>query len=197
MLCSPVCFRILSTSLTSVSIFFVYCYSRYLSRWSCPSLAAWIGFLFKQHNRLCSVVDPEWFFSGSGSYFSVGRILHEFFSNILNINFTFVFPSWKCLRLHIMKRYKLFMENFFWYNKDFIFLNWAFLMRNCQILSVFSLFQKGYTWNLIRIRSYSDPGLEINFPDPDPAKSFIPDRIRIHNTRALLFFWWGEGILVF
>ncbi len=30
------------------------------------------------------------------------------FSNIFNINFTFVFPSFKCLRLHITRRYKLF-----------------------------------------------------------------------------------------
>jgi hypothetical protein len=30
----------------------------------------------------------------------------EFFSNILDINFTFVFPSCTCVRLHIMRRYK-------------------------------------------------------------------------------------------
>jgi hypothetical protein len=29
---------------------------------------------------------------------------HDFFSNFLNINFTFVFPSCKSVRLHIMTR---------------------------------------------------------------------------------------------
>jgi hypothetical protein len=39
------------------------------------------------------------------------------FSNILNINFTFVFPSYKCVRVNILTRYKLF-RNFF-YEKEF------------------------------------------------------------------------------
>jgi hypothetical protein len=30
------------------------------------------------------------------------------FSNILNINFTFVFPACKCVRFHIVTRYKIF-----------------------------------------------------------------------------------------
>jgi hypothetical protein len=34
------------------------------------------------------------------------------YSNILNINFTFVFPSCKCVRLHFMTRYKIFSKFF-------------------------------------------------------------------------------------
>ncbi len=40
------------------------------------------------------------------------------------------------VRLHIMTRYKLFREIFF-DKKIFTFLNCAFLLRDCQILSVF------------------------------------------------------------
>jgi hypothetical protein len=56
------------------------------------------------------------------------------FSIILNINFTFVFPSCKCLRLHIMTKYKLFMEIFL-YKNEFIFLSeyYLFLLEHCQI----------------------------------------------------------------
>ncbi len=38
-------------------------------------------------------------------------ILHEFFSDIPNINFIFVFPSCKHVRLHILTRY-FFLGNF-------------------------------------------------------------------------------------
>ncbi len=50
---------------------------------------------------------------GFGSY-------RVFFSNILNINFTFVLPSCKCVKLHIMMIYKFFRGIF--YEKKFIFL---------------------------------------------------------------------------
>ncbi len=53
------------------------------------------------------------------------------FSNVFNINFTFVFPSWKCVRLHITTRYKLFRE-FFLKKRNLYFLNWKILRRNCR-----------------------------------------------------------------
>jgi hypothetical protein len=42
--------------------------------------------------------------------------------NIPNINFTFVFPSCKCVRLHFMTRYKLFRELFFLIERNLYFL---------------------------------------------------------------------------
>jgi hypothetical protein len=55
----------------------------------------------------------HFFGSGSGSYFSVAvSDPTRIFSNILNIHFTFVFSSSKCVRFHIMTRYKLFMGIF-------------------------------------------------------------------------------------
>ncbi len=37
-------------------------------------------------------------------------ILHHFFSNILDIIYSFVFPACKCVRFHIMMRYKIFRD---------------------------------------------------------------------------------------
>jgi hypothetical protein len=50
--------------------------------------------------------------SVSVSYFSVGFGSGSYmnFYNILNINFTSVFASCKCVRLNIMTRYKLFRK---------------------------------------------------------------------------------------
>lgn len=45
------------------------------------------------------------------------------FSNILDINFTFVFLPCKCVRLLIMTRYKLFSRDYFLDKKEFIFFN--------------------------------------------------------------------------
>jgi hypothetical protein len=79
-----------------------------------------------------------------------------------------------------MTRYKLLGGNVF-DKKEFIFLNWAFLLRNCQILHVFqsSLLRIHFWYGAARIRIRND-----FFPDsgPDSAKSFGSDRIRIHNT---------------
>ncbi len=53
------------------------------------------------------------FGSGSGSYFSVDFVsLSWSGSYILNISFTFEFPSCKYVRLHIITRYKLFRDIF-------------------------------------------------------------------------------------
>ncbi len=62
-------------------------------------------------------MDPEWFISDLVLPFSWFRILHEFFNNFLNINFTFVFPSCKCYRLHIMARCKIFRK-IFWTKRN-------------------------------------------------------------------------------
>jgi hypothetical protein len=51
-----------------------------------------------------------------------GPTLHDFFSNILNINFTFVSPSCKCVRLHIMTRYKLYRVNIYLTKRNLYFL---------------------------------------------------------------------------
>ncbi len=71
------------------------------------------------------------------------------FSNILDINFTFVFLPCKCVRLPIMTRYKLFGPNY-------------------QILPVF---QSSFTSNSFRSRNLLGSGM-IFSQDPDPAKSF-------------------------
>ncbi len=67
-----------------------------------------------RYSEKSSVVDPQWLFPDPDPTFQLVRILaHEFlFSNILNINFPLVLPSCKCVRLHIMTRYKLCMEIF-------------------------------------------------------------------------------------
>jgi hypothetical protein len=44
--------------------------------------------------------------------FSSFRIFHNFFLLFFNKKITFVFPTCKCVRLHIMTRYKLFMDFF-------------------------------------------------------------------------------------
>ncbi len=74
------------------------------------------------------------------------RILHEFFSNILNINFIFVFPSCMCIRLHIFKkRYKLFKE----------------IKKEIRIFSILlrivKFYQSCFTSISFRIRSNPDP----------------------------------------
>jgi hypothetical protein len=46
---------------------------------------------------------------------------HDFFSSFLNINFTFVFPSCKSVRLHIMTKYKLFRVNIYLTKKNLYF----------------------------------------------------------------------------
>ncbi len=85
-----------------------------------------------EHLRLCKIQGqtgvtatrfPEWFFSDpnptfqmvSDPYLDPDPVSDPtlFFSNILNINFTFVFPSCKCVRLHIMTRYKLLRKLFY------------------------------------------------------------------------------------
>jgi hypothetical protein len=72
------------------------------------------------------------------------------FFNILNINFTFVFPSCKCVWLHIIPRYIFFWEIFF-DKKEFIFLN-------CEIVNFYNFFrlvllQIHYESGAIRIRN--------------------------------------------
>jgi hypothetical protein len=52
--------------------------------------------------------------------------------DILNRNFIFVFPSCKCVSLHIIWDTSI-LGNFL-YKKEFIFFNWAFWLRSCQIL---------------------------------------------------------------
>ncbi len=96
------------------------------------------------------------------------RILHEFFSNNLNINFTFVFPSCNCVRLHIMTRYKLFGK--FFDRREFTCLNWVFCWE------IVKFYQSSVTSNSFRSRRC--PDLEWFFririlqkfriqPDPD------------------------------
>ncbi len=65
--------------------------------------------------------------------------------------------------------------------RDISFLNWAFLLRKCQILSIF---QSSLTSNSFQIRSC--PGLKWFFPDSDLAKCFWSNRIRIqiHTSAA-------------
>jgi hypothetical protein len=78
-----------------------------------PSHENHIVYLSHEDQPLSSVVDPEWFFFGSRSYFSAGSYMN--FSNILNISFTFVFQSCKCVRLHIMTRNKYFREILYYF----------------------------------------------------------------------------------
>ncbi len=80
--------------------------------------------------------------SGSGSFFSVGFGFgscfgsYTHFSTILNINFTFVFPSFKCVRLHNMMGYNLF-KDFFLERNTFISLTWAFFWEIVKLYQFF------------------------------------------------------------
>ncbi len=112
----------------------------------------------------------DFFSSGSYRTFQLVSDPTWIFSNILNINFSFVFPFWECVRLHIITWYKLFREIIF-KKKEFVFLNWAFLLRNCQIWSVFTVF---FTSNSFQIRSCPDP--EWFFPDPAKKFRIWPDQ---------------------
>ncbi len=98
------------------------------------------------------------------------RILLEFVQ-IFIINFAFVFLSCKCYRLYITTSYKLYS---WFFEKLSIFV---------EIFASFISFQSSFVLNSFRIRSY--PDLKWFFPDPDPAKSFGSDRIRIHNTDVI------------
>ncbi len=86
--------------------------------------------------------------SVSGSYFSVGfgsisgsvsgsGSYMIFLYNILNINFTFVFLSCKCVRLHIMTRCKFFRKKNC-YKKESTFLNWVFYWEIVTFYQFFS-----------------------------------------------------------
>jgi hypothetical protein len=90
-----------------------------ISRYT-PSLL----FLFSPTTDRKEIVLLSFFGSGSGSYFSVFFCSRSYlnFSSILDIYFTFVFPSSKCVRLHIMTRYryKLFREIFFYIKMNYI-----------------------------------------------------------------------------
>ncbi len=87
-----------------------------------------------------SVVDSEWFFFVRIRIlirillFSWFWILHEFFSNIININLTFEFPS--CVLDWILWRDISFLE--FIYIKDFIFLNGAFCSESVKFYQLFA-----------------------------------------------------------
>ncbi len=111
------------------------------------------------------------------------RILHDFFSYILNTNFTFIFPSCKCVTVRcIVWRDISFLGIF--YKMEFLFLNWVF----CWEIGKFISFSEYFYFEFV-----SDPELPGSrsgmifpnpYPDPDPAKSFGSDRIWfwIHNT---------------
>ncbi len=80
-------------------------------------------------------------------------ILHDFFLIFLNINFTLVFSSCKCVRLHVMTKYKIL--GFFL--KQFIFF---------RIRIPDSARRFGSDLFRIHIRI---PNL---YPDPDPQHCF-------------------------
>ncbi len=77
----------------------------------CPTLLEVFLPCFIPH----SFVDPEWIFSDPDPTFHSASDLAWIFSDILNIYFTFVFPSCECVRLYIMTSYvKAFHgKNFF------------------------------------------------------------------------------------
>ncbi len=84
------------------------------------------------------------------------------FSNILDINFTFVFLPCKCARLLIMTKYNLFRG-------IYIYLGNVKFYQFFRVVLLLIHFGSGAA----RIR---------NDFFPDPAKNFVFDRIRIHNT---------------
>ncbi len=93
-------------------------------------------------------------------------MLHDFIN--LNINFTFVFPSCKCVGFLSTMRYNAsFNGEFFFEKKEFIFFILSNLLRKGHILSNF---QRSFISNSFWIRSWAGSGMI--FPDPDPAKSF-------------------------
>jgi hypothetical protein len=102
------------------------------------------------------------------------RILFRTLHNILENFFTFVFLPCQCVRLGThSNKIQAFSGNLFLYNKE-VFLNWAFLLRNCQILPVF---QNNFT------KIHFGSGTIFS----DPAKSLRSDRnrIQIHNTGCI------------
>ncbi len=109
-------------------------------------------------------------FFESESYFSVGfRSKYRScfgsyinFYNILDINLPLYAFLVSVLSCSFMTWYKLFRgipgTGIFLTKKLFIFLNWAFLSRNCQILSDF---KSNFPSHSFRIWSCSDPDPEL------------------------------------
>ncbi len=101
--------------------------------------------------NLCSVLRRRNYFFGSGSYFSVGfwsgsgSFMN--FSNILDINFTFV--GYSC---SLWRDIKLF-RGIFLNKEELIYLNWAFLLRNLPDLLVLLQIHFGSGAARIRIRN--------------------------------------------
>ncbi len=93
-----------------------------------------------------------------------------------------------------MTRYKLFRVIFF-DKKEFIFLNWAFLGRNCNILPDF---QSSFNPNLFRIRRCSDLddffriGILLKVADPTVSATttllLFDKKLKIKNTETKIYF---------
>ncbi len=96
------------------------------------------------------------FFSDPDPTFQLVSDPTKIFSDILDTNFTFVFLPWKCVRLLIMTRYKLFKGIFFW-QKGIYFLNWASFCW--EISNFYQFFRGSFTSNSFWSWSCSDPEL--------------------------------------
>ncbi len=103
------------------------------------------------------------------------------FSNILNISFTFVLPSCKCVTLHIITRYKLFRD-FFKIKSIYLY----FLIEHfCwDVVKFYQFFRQVLLQISFRIRNdvFRVP-IQLNF-------GF--DQIRIHNTDNIPIPQWVE-----
>ncbi len=135
-----------------------------MANWYCFSTVKKFGHL---NQTKCESVIPiqysflqccgfKMIFFGPGSYISISPDLDPvydptwFFCNNLNINFAFEFPSCKC----VMTRCNLFRRRF--RMKMNLHFKLSIFLVNCKILSDF---QRSFTSNSFRIRSYLDPEL--------------------------------------
>ncbi len=108
-----------------------------------PSRQGVCTLLFLLIDRLIiSVVDPEWFFSGFGSYFSVGFGSNMNFSNILNINFT-MFSRLVSVLSCLLRRDISLLGKFFIDKKEFIFFSGAFFR---EILKFYHFFRRVHSY---------------------------------------------------
>ncbi len=137
MLRTPVCFRILSTSLTSVSIFSVCCYSRYLSRWW--PLLAYIPSWWKNQPSLVRVgahAHPLSLYPPSRAKLWCtlqlkGQILSPYFSSTHICTLWYMLYKWRTSQYRVCCSYLYFINlpTYRWFRENGRFLSKIYFPR--------------------------------------------------------------------
>jgi hypothetical protein len=130
--------------------------------------------------KASSVVDPKGFLNPYPTFQFVSGSKWFFLIFLITI-----LPLYSCLLsvlgCSLWRDISILEENIF-HKKDFIFLNWAFLLRNCQILP---FFKSSFTSNSFRIRLLLNLRVRQD-PDPQHCKKeslCVPRHIGTNNNK--------------